>query len=373
MGKKYSIQEYTKRFLSNFQKSFASDRRMASPLYREGWHKADTLLTGLIDQKKVPGLAITVLKDGREIFQKGYGYADLDKKIQVQPESTLFRIASASKPIAALALANMVAEGQIALDTSFYEYVPDYPRKEYDFTIRQLAGHTAGIRGYKGKEYALNKPYGIREGTKIFGDDPLLFEPGKGFHYNSFGWVLVSLAMEEASSMPFESYVAKKVLQPLGLQHTFPETDSPERGATATFYTKTVKGFRKAVPVNNRYKLAGGGYLATTSDLAKLGQWTLEHYKKKQHLYTDFITSQLVNGKPTFYGLGWEVSSDSLGRPFFGHTGNGVGGYSNFFVFPETRMVFAILINCTNPRVQDRLDEVVSILSEPAATPGQEI
>lgn len=362
-----------KRFLSCFQKYFASEPRLASPLYPEGWHKADTLLTGLIDQKKVPGLAITVLKDGREFFQKGYGYADLNNKIPVQPENTLFRIASASKPIAALALANMVADGQIALDTSFYEYVPDFPRKEYDFTIRQLAGHTAGIRGYKGKEQALNKPYGIREGTKIFRDDPLLFEPGKGFHYNSFGWVLVSLAMEEASGMPFECYVAKKVLQPLGLQHTFPETNSPDRGETATFYTKGVRGFRKAVPVNNRYKLAGGGYLSTTSDLAKLGHWTLEQYERKQPLFSDFITSQLINGKPTFYGLGWEVSSDARGRPFFGHTGNGVGGYSNFFVFPETRMVFATLINCTNPRVQDLLDEVAGILSEPGATPGQEI
>ncbi len=362
-----------KHFLSYLQKFFVSDRRIASAMHTEQWQKADALLAELIDHKKVPGLAITVLKNGREIFRKGYGYADLDTKTPVQPENTLFRIASASKPIAALALARMVSEGQIALDASFYDYVPDYPRKEFNFTIRQLAGHTAGIRGYKGKEYALNKPYGIRDGTQLFRDDPLLFEPGKGFHYNSFGWVLVSLAMEEAGGMPFDSYVAKKVLWPVGLQYTFPETTRPGMGEPATFYTKSAKGFRRAVPVNNRYKLAGGGYIATAPDLAKLGQWTLEQYEKKELLYTDFLSSQLVNGKPTHYGLGWEVGYDKQERPYFGHTGNGVGGYSNFFVFPETRLVFAILINCTNPRVQDQLDAVAEVFLEPATKPGQAV
>lgn len=350
------------RFFPYLQSLFSSDNPKASPMPMQGIGKADDLLTELVDQQKVPGLSITVLKNGREFFQKGYGYADIGKKIPVKPEHTLFRVASASKPIAALALANMVAEGQISLDSSFYRYVPEYPKKEYDFTIRQLASHTAGIRGYKGKEYALNKPYGIREGMGIFKDDPLLFEPGKGFHYNSFGWVLVSLAMEEASGIPFETYVSRKVLEPLGLKHTFPENKGPDRGQTATFYTRVAKGFRKAVPVDNRYKLAGGGYVATSADLARLGQWTLEQYDKKQQIISRFLTSQWVNGQPTYYGLGWEVSRDTEGRPFFGHTGNGVGGYSNFFVFPEARMVFAILINCTNPRSQDLLDEVVGIL-----------
>ncbi len=96
-----------------------------------------------------------------------------------------------------------------------------YPRKQWDFTIRQLASHTAGIRGYQGMEYGLNKPYAIKESIEIFRDDALLFEPGTNYLYNSYDWVLISLAMQEVSGIPFEDYVQKKVLRPLGITNTF--------------------------------------------------------------------------------------------------------------------------------------------------------
>lgn len=121
-----------------------------------GLSKADELLANLIREKKAPGIAITVFKDNAVYFQKGYGHANREEKLPVDPKNTIFRIASVSKPIAATALARMVQKGLIDLDASFYSYVPYYPKKKYDFTIRQLAGHTAGIRGYLGKEYALN-------------------------------------------------------------------------------------------------------------------------------------------------------------------------------------------------------------------------
>jgi len=89
----------------------------------------------------------------------------------------------------------MVNDGLIDLDASFYEYVPYFPQKKHDFTIRQLAGHTAGIRGYRGKEYRLNKAYSIKDSLRIFKDDGLLFKPGTNYHYNSYDWVLISLAM----------------------------------------------------------------------------------------------------------------------------------------------------------------------------------
>jgi serine beta-lactamase-like protein LACTB len=68
----------------------------------------------------------------------------------------------------------------------------------------------------------------------------------------------------------------------------------------------------------------------------------------------------MVNGKPTCYGLGWQVSEDEKGRRYFGHVGSSVGAYSNLFVYPEERMVFSILINCTDPKVQETLDEVIN-------------
>lgn len=351
-----------------------------------GLAKADAILNKLVNEKRVPGLSITVLREGKILIQKGYGYSDLETRTPVDPTKTIFRIASVSKPIAATALAHMVADGLIDLDASFYHYVPYYPKKKWDFTIRQLASHTAGIRGYQGMEYGLNLPYTIKEGIAIFKDDDLIFEPGRGYLYNSYDWVLVSLAMQEASGIPFEEYVRQKVLSPLEMTNTYSEFDHERsRGLGDTFddkvstksipsavevldrtkfYSKNRQGFRPAIPVNNFYKLAGGGYLSTSEEIAKLGQSYLEDKILKTEILSQFLTSEIVKGKPTYYGLGWQVSEDAMGRPFYGHFGNGVGGYSNFFIYPEERMVFAILLNCTDPKVQEELDNAVDALIE---------
>lgn len=349
---------------------FAFDRVVGNNFQIKGLAKADELLTQLIASKKVPGVAISVMKDGTSYFQKGYGYATIDKKIKVNPESSVFRIASVSKPIAATALAHMVADGILDLDASFYTYVPYYPKKQWDFTIRQLASHTAGIRGYMGKEYGLNEPFSIKDSIAIFKEDDLLFEPGTGYHYNSYDWVLISLAMQEASGVPFETYVNEKVLIPLGLNSTFPANASGIDVLDDTtlvltdFYSKGTMGFRKAIPVNNYFKLAGGGYLATATDIVKLGQAYLDNQVLDHEILAQFLSSEIIHNELTYYGLGWQVSQDAKGRPFYGHVGNGVGGYSNFFVYPEQKIVVAILINCTNPNVQNELDQVIATVLE---------
>ncbi len=357
-------------------KNFLSRKKVVGNVTElQGMAKADAILTALVNEHKVPGISITVLEQGEVLLQKGYGYADLDQRTRIDPTKTIFRIASVSKPIAATALAHMVNEGIMDLDTSFYEYVPYFPKKPWDFTIRQLAGHTAGIRGYRGKEYGLNESYSIKESIAIFKDDDLLFQPGTDYHYNSFDWILISLAMQEVSGIAFEDYVKQKVLVPLGMNHTFVEyppnhsfwtTDDRRTSINfnlTTFYSKNRHGFRKSIPVNNYYKMAGGGYLSTAEDIAKLGQAYLDGKIVDREIVSQFLTSGKINGNPTYYGLGWEVSEDKRGRPFYGHIGNGVGGYSNFFVYPEQQMVFAILVNRTDPKVQTELDKVVDILS----------
>lgn len=337
----------------------------------QGLDKADMLFHNLIAEKKVPGLAVTVLNKGQMVLQKGYGFADVDKRIKVHPKDTVFRIASISKCITGLALGKMVEDGLVDLDESFYSYVPYYPKKKYDFTLRQLASHTAGIRGYRGKEYALNRDYSIKDGMEVFKNDPLFFEPGTGYLYNSFDFVLLSLAMQEASGVPFNEYVKDHILTPLGLKNTFSSVDidfsSSAVDNKTQFYTKRALCFTEAVAVNNNYKLAGGGYLATCEDVAKLGQAILEQKLLEGATYEQLLTSQIIEDKPIYYGLGFQVSQDSNGRPFVGHVGNSVGAYTNLFVYPKQEKVIAILINCTDPKVQPFLDEAIDAVFEKLA------
>lgn len=337
----------------------------------EGLHgveKADVLFHNLVAERKVPGLAVTILDKGTVLLQKGYGYANLETKAKIDPNTTIFRIASISKCITGIAFGKMVEDGIMGWDDSLYDHVPYFPKKDFDITLRQLAGHTAGIRAYKGKEFAMNQDFSIKDSIEVFKNDPLIFKPGHGYLYNSFDYVLLSLAMQEASGIPFSSYVRAKILEPLGLQNTFSPRESNDNADNkwkrTEFYTKRSNCFKKAVSVNNNYKLAGGGFLSTSVDVAKLGQAVLEGKLLKKETYGHLVTSQTVNGKPTYYGLGFQVSQDTSGRSFVGHVGNSVGAYTNLFIYPKEEKVVSILINCTDPKVQNDLDEAISCVFE---------
>ena len=100
--------------------------------------------------------------------------------------------------------------------------------------------------------------------------------------------------------------------------------------------------------------------MSTVTDVCHLGSAYLQEGKiATPDTLQPFLTSSLVGGKPTWYGLGWQVSKDPHGRPFYGHVGNTVGGYSNFFIYPQRELVFSILVNCSVPGVQPVFDQVV--------------
>ena len=331
---------------------------------KTGFKKADQILKKLVRKKKVPGLAITISKNGINQFSKGYGYSDLENKLPVNAAKTVFRIGSVSKPISASGLARMVEKKQIRLSDSIYNCVSYFPKKKYGFTLGQLGGHLAGIRNYKGNEFLNNEPLSIKEGVKLFQDDPLLFEPGKNYLYTSYSWNLLSLAMQEVANKPFEEIVKEEVLLPLGLDHTYPEKQENKNGR-AIFYSKEKRRkFVETTPVNNYFKLAGGGYLSTSEDVTKLGKAYLSDEFLSESIKNKFILSQKIGNKLTYYGIGWQSSFDHKNRPYFGHVGNGFGGYGIFYVYPKEDVVVTILMNCSNPNQDKKFNAVIDAIFE---------
>ena len=343
---------------------FTRSKPGAGTVEVSGQERADHLLKDLVLNKQVPGLAIQVLYKGEEWFCQGYGFANITEEIPVIPSSAVFRVGSISKPITAMALASMVQEGLVDLQDDIRKYVPEFPQCHGPVSLKQLASHTAGIRSYKGKEFALNQPMSIQDSLVLFVRDPLEFSPGKGYQYTSFDYVLLSLAMERAAGKPFGTLVCERVLKPLQMQRTVAEIPGKPVENQVAFYTKRGSGFRESVPVDTRFKLAGGGYLSTVSDICTLGLASLEGQIVTRELSSDFLKAVEIDGTSTFYGLGWEVSRDSKGRPFYGHTGNAIGAYTNFKVFPEQELVVAILISASTAQVQPILDAVVEALQE---------
>lgn len=339
--------------------------------FEEAKAEAEKILYYLIQEEIIPGASVTVTKQGKIIWQGGYGYANLSKKTPIDPQKTIFRVASMSKAITGVLLARLQEQKKFDWNLSLYEYVPNFPPKPFDFTIKQLAGHLAGIRSYKANEYTLNKKYSIEEGIDLFKDDILQSAPGTKFLYSSYGINLISLAIEKCLNKKFEDIAKEEVFKPLNMWRTF-----PDRGKIITDeaipYTRTKKGLDKATEVNNYFKLAGGGFLSTSHDIAKMGTAIERHSFLSQAVENEMLKKQCTTDDVEInYGIGWQNQRDWNGRDYFGHTGMGVGGFGWLSVYPNEQVVIVMLFNVTDPQISIYLQRLTDFILEGAKLTDQ--
>ena len=291
----------------------------------------------------IPGMSISVSKKGELIWSEGFGYAKRKPKIKIEPNKTLFRIASISKSITALTLAKLVDDNIVDLNESIYKYLPHYPKNTYGFTVKELGGHLAGIRHYKGNEFALNKKISITEGVDLFKNDTLLFEPSTQFSYNTFGYVLLSEIMQKASKTAFNDLVKNSVFEPLGMTNTMLDDSDINVPNTTSFYKKK-RVLSK--PVDNEYKVAGGGFLSTSEDLIKFGEEIITPTIVSKEALSKMITSQkLKSGNITGYGIGFSVECTKNNTHKYYHTGGGVGASTILLIYPKEGVVISVLTN----------------------------
>ena len=295
-----------------------------------------------------PGASICVIREGRILWSRAFGLADVEQSVPATTE-TRFRIGSVSKSLTSVAIGRLVQDGQLDLDSPVQRYAPSFPEKRYPITVRQVAGHLAGIRHYDTGEFENQEHYAtVTEGLAIFAADSLLFEPGTQFSYSSYGYNLLGAVIEGASGRSYLEYMRHAVLDPAGMTHTsfeHPDSIIPKRGR---YYTRTdsTGPTINAPYVDNTYKWPSGGFLSTAEDLARFGDRLLRgellRPETVQLLWTPMRTS---DGTPTDYGIGWTIERDSLGRRRVRHSGGSVGGTAHLIIYPDQRVVVAVLVN----------------------------
>jgi len=311
----------------------------------------------------IPGFSITVARDSQIIYSEGFGYADLEQRVAAWP-TTKFRIGSVSKPLSAVALVKLAEQGKLDLDAPIQKYVPTFPDKGAVITSRMLAGHLAGIRHYNGDEFFIQKHYQtVVGGLAIFENDPLVSPPGTKFNYSSYGFNLLSAVMEKACGQDFLSCERDLVFAPLGLRSTVADQPSEIIEQRSRFYDHAKdKPLQNAPFVDNSYKWAGGGFLSSTEDLVRFGSALLEPgYLKKESLALLFTPQKTKSGEETAYGMGWFVGKSKSGQRIYQHSGGSVGGTSQLIIYPEQRIVIAMICNYSTDGESWKFDEVQSI------------
>jgi CubicO group peptidase (beta-lactamase class C family) len=304
-----------------------------------------------MDQQSVPGASVAVGIGNQIVWSEGFGWASIELGVPVTP-LTKFRIGSVSKTLTASAIGILLERGLLDLDATVQTYVPEFPEKRWPITSRQLAGHTSGIRHYRGREMNSARRYPtVESGLEIFADDSLLFEPGTDYLYSSYGWNLLSAVVEGASGQEFLPFIRNEVFEPLGMRQTVADhTDSiiPHR---TEFYEEVRGGAIINAPyVDNSYKWAGGGFLSTPEDLVRFAQAHMGPGFLRAETLEELQTTQFLRtGESTDYGIGWRTYTQSDGDIMLGHSGSSVGGSTLMVLVPEHEIVVAGVVNTSGP------------------------
>jgi serine beta-lactamase-like protein LACTB, mitochondrial len=309
----------------------------------------------------IPGVSVAVARDGAIVWAEGFGFADLEQRVPVWP-ATRFRIGSISKPLTADAVALLYEQGRLDLDAPVQRYVPSFPEKGHVITTRELAGHLAGIRHYKDGEFDNPRHYAsVLEGLAIFENDPLIAPPGTKFNYSSYGWNLISAVVESASAENFISYMRDHGFLPLGMRDTVADENADIIEHRSRFYERAADGHWSNSPYSdNSYKWASGGFLSTAEDLVRFGSAHLHPGLLKQPTLDLLFTSQRTkSGEETGYGIGWGTPHKGQRFARIGHTGGSTGGTSALEIYPDSKVVVAILTNLSDaPLKSDDSDRI---------------
>ena len=282
--------------------------------------------------------------------------ADLENNVPVTPQ-TLFRLASVSKPITAVATMELWERHQVDLDAPVQKYCPAFPQKEFSISTRQVLGHLGGIRHYRSDseddaEVSNTKHFEdpITGGLQFFANDPLVAKPGAKFNYSTHGFTLVGCAIEGASSRKYVDFVRDNVFVPAEMTHTRWDDRFAIIPYRTRFYSKTKSGdVRNANFLDASYKIPGGGWLSSADDMAKFEIAVLSD-RLMQRTTRDVMWNAQTPAPEgsekdhSGYGLGWGTGTLN-GVPVYEHSGGQQGTSTFIMLAPERNSGIVVLIN----------------------------
>ncbi|MCK5147007.1 beta-lactamase family protein [bacterium] len=309
--------------------------------------KAQEMVVDFMDSKSIPGMSIAVAYRGTPIWSQGFGQANIEFNVPVEPHSK-FRIASVSKPIAAVLTAYLYQNAVIDIDAPLLADLPDFTDRRYDFTLRQLMSHAAGIRHYWAKDTLTAHLYhSISAGMAIINEDKLLHKPGSRWHYTSYGYNIVGHILEIKTGKTFEALLQDSLFTPLQMQNS--TIDHPYRiiDNRCAAYVLNEDGHVKNAPFyDNRYKIPSGAILSTAEDMVQFGQAIINtpylNESTKEFIFTPF---QYTDEEDSDTAFGWINMLDEAGRRVYGHLGGQTGSCSAIMIYPEYDLVIAWLGN----------------------------
>ncbi|HUF62835.1 MAG TPA: serine hydrolase [Verrucomicrobiales bacterium] len=357
----------------------------------------DETVQGFLEEHRIPGAALAVVDEGRLVYARGYGYADVGKRELVRPES-LFRIASISKPLTAAAALRLVEGGKLSLEDRAADHLTldaglsdaaAFDPRLREVTIRQLLQHRAGWDRdvsfdpmFQSRRFAeaqgVDSPADIPAVIRAMAGQTLDFEPGERYAYSNYGYCLLGRIIEKVAGKGYEEAVRELVLAPLGMKETRLGKTLREAAAPGEvrYYDpgrgKSVYAADDGELAPNAYGTwhleamdAHGGWLSSALDLARFAAAMSDPegcpILSKESMAEMFSRPEGHQEEGRYYSLGW-FNRDTAGGSNHWHTGSLPGTATLLVLRPDGKawvILFNARVSSTSKHVASGIDPLL--------------
>jgi len=299
-----------------------------------------------------PGLSVSVSVNGQTVWSEGMGYASKELKVLAGPE-TKYRIGRTSQMFTTFLLARLQDEGKLKIKDSFYQYIPKFPKKQWDFSLYQLGVYSAGFPEDKIEDLIKNNKdnKSLKDYVRSLDQDSLVYKPDSYFMVSDYGTCLLGILAEDITRTRFSKLMKETILDTLGLKGTI--TDNPYyliENRSAPYYLNYIAQLMNAPAADLRFCEPAHGFLSTADDLNKAARTAVLDtvFFKKETRDLFFQHHHLDGGYEINRGFGWWLTRDRDNRELYAQLGSTIGGSSMLLAFPDQKLVVSICSNLSD-------------------------
>ena len=309
--------------------------------------RIDKMASAMYEADKT-GATILVAKGDEVLYKKGFGMANLELKVPMQPEMVM-EIGSITKQFTAAAILMLMEEGKLSLDDDITKFISDYPTHGHTITIHHLLTHTSGIKSYTSmQEWTTQwrKDFAPMELIDLFKNQPMDFAPGEQWSYNNSGYFLLGYIIEKASGMKYAEFIDQRIFRPLNMKNSYYGSMRKLIPNRAEGYQTEGEEILNAEYLSLTQPYAAGSLMSTVEDLYTWNRAVMSgKVISKESLALAHTDYPLNNGEKTNYGYGWGFN-DINGSRTIEHSGGIFGYISNGIYLPDEDIYVVILTNC---------------------------
>lgn len=331
--------------------------------------RVDAFVNAELARQRVPGVAIGIVRQGKVVLAKGYGFANLEHRVPVRPE-TLFQSGSLGKQFTAMAVMLQVEAGRLSLSDSVTKFLPEAPATWRDITVRHLLTHTSGLADLEG---ALDprKDYTEEELARFCYGLPLEFSPGSRWSYSNSGYVLLGIIVSRAAGTFYGNVLTEQVFKPAGMKtaRMISEEDLvPHRAAGYRRVKDEVKNQEWVSPSLNT--TGDGSLYFSVRDLIAWDAAVQARAILTPESWREILTPVRLSSGATFpYGFGWALDERG-GKPLHQHSGSWQGFTTHYSRFLGDSLSIIVLTNSAQARPVRFVEGIVELLNPALAVPA---